>query len=125
MSKNLIRFKNLLKKELDNNNCDEIVISQVELSVEEIFVNIAKYAYEDKNGKCIVEVQNDGHNLKFIFEDSGVKFNPLEKSDPDTKLSAEERDIGGLGIFLVKKNMDNIEYKYEDGKNILILSKKI
>lgn len=123
--KELNKIQKFIKKELDSNNCDELVISQVELSVEEIFVNIAKYAYEDKNGKCIVEVQNDGHNLKFIFEDSGVKFNPLEKSDPDTKLSAEERDIGGLGIFLVKKNMDNVEYKYEDGKNILILSKKI
>lgn len=104
------------------------IITQFNLVVEELFVNVASYAYKDKeNGKCkiIIEYNQEKQEVKLIMEDNGIKFNPLEKEEPDTNLSAENRPIGGLGILLVKKNMDNIEYKYEDNKNILILSKNV
>lgn len=95
---------------------------------EELFVYVANYAYKDNgNGKCkiAIEYNQDKQEVKLSIEDNGIKFNPLEKEDPDTNLSLDERPIGGLGIFLVKKNMDNIEYKYEDNKKILILSKNV
>ncbi|SEP89926.1 Anti-sigma regulatory factor (Ser/Thr protein kinase) [Lachnospiraceae bacterium RM5] len=104
------------------------IITQFNLVVEELFVNVASYAYKDKeNGKCkiTIDYDKDKQELKLSMEDNGIKFNPLEKEDFDTTLSVEDRPIGGLGILLVKKNMDNIEYKYEDNKNILILSKNV
>jgi len=104
------------------------IISQFNLVVEELFVNVASYAYKDKNdGKCKISIEynQEKQEVKLSMEDNGIKFNPLEKEEPDTTLSIEDRPIGGLGILLVKKNMDNIEYKYEDNKNILILSKNV
>lgn len=104
------------------------IITQFNLVVEELFVNVANYAYKDsEDGKCKISIEynQDKQEVTLVLEDNGIKFNPLEKEEPNTNLSAEERPIGGLGILLVKKNMDNIEYKYEDNKNILILSKNV
>ena len=104
------------------------IISQLNLVVEELFVNIASYAYkDDKSGKCKIKIEynRDMQQVKISFEDNGIKFNPLEKEDPDTNSKIEDMQIGGLGIYIVKESMDNIEYKYENNKNILILSKNI
>ena len=98
---------------------------QVDLSVEEIFVNIANYAYGEGGGAAEVIVTEGDGEVTITFKDSGVPYNPLEKADPDITLSAEEREIGGLGIFLTKKNMDTVTYCYEDGKNILTMTKKL
>ncbi|MBR1736867.1 MAG: ATP-binding protein [Firmicutes bacterium] len=101
---------------------------QIELVVEEIFVNIAHYAYEGKgDGKAWVncEFDEDKRLLEIIFEDKGIPFNPLEKEDPDVTASAEEREIGGLGIFLTKKLMDEVKYEYKDDCNILTVVKKL
>ena len=122
---NVISF---VESELEKFEFDMKIIMQFNLVVEELFVNIANYAYQDQeNGKCKVglEYNKDKQEVRLSFEDNGIKFNPLEKEDPDIDLPVEEREIGGLGILLVKKNMDNVEYKYEDHKNILILSKNI
>ena len=122
---NVISF---IESELEKFEFSFKIITQFNLVVEELFVNVASYAYKDKNdGKCkiTIDYNQDKQEVKLSMEDNGIKFNPLEKEDPDTTLSAEEREIGGLGILLVKKNMDNIEYKYEDNKNILILSKNV
>ena len=122
---NVISF---VKSELEKFGFDMKIIMQFNLVVEELFVNIASYAYQtEENGKCKVrlEYNQDKQEVILSFEDNGIKFNPLEKEDPDVNLPVEEREIGGLGILLVKKNMDNVEYKYEDNKNILILSKNI
>ena len=122
---NVISF---VESELEKYEFNFKIISKFDLVVEELFVNIANYAYkENENGKCkiIIEYDKEKQELKISFEDNGIKFNPLEKKDPNTTLSVEERLVGGLGILLVKKNMDNIEYKYEDNKNILILSKNV
>ena len=122
---NVISF---IESELEKLNFDFTIITEFNLVVEELFVNIANYAYKEKeNGKCKISIDYDKEKqeVKITIEDNGIKFNPLEKEDPDTTLSVEDRKIGGLGILLVKKNMDNIEYKYEDNKNILILSKNV
>ena len=118
---NIISF---IETELEKFEFSFKIITQFNLVVEELFVNVASYAYKDKeNGKCkiTIDYDKDKQEVKLSMEDNGIKFNPLEKEDPDTTLSVEDRPIGGLGILLVKKNMDNIEYKYEDNKNILIL----
>ncbi|MBQ7668517.1 MAG: SpoIIE family protein phosphatase [Clostridia bacterium] len=115
-----------VREELKKYDISSRTLNQIELAVEEIFVNIASYAYVGKEGDCTLTIQNDGlDKLVFTFEDYGIQFNPLEKQDPDITLSASERDIGGLGIFITKKTMDSVEYKYENGKNILTISKTI
>lgn len=101
--------------------------NKIELAVEEIFVNIAHYAYGGKNGqvKVTTKVQENPKRLCIEFIDGGIQFNPLEKPDPDISLKAEDREIGGLGIFLTKKFMDKIEYRYENGNNILTIEKNL
>ena len=106
-------------------DADNLLVNQIDLAVEEIFVNIAHYAYSGKGGEAEVScILSDGV-ITISFTDKGKPFNPLEKEDPDITLSAEERKIGGLGIFLTKKFMDKVWYVYEDGRNKLSFSKKI
>ena len=97
------------------------------VAIEEIFVNIAKYAYHNENGYVDIQISfnEDTRVVNFKIIDEGVPFNPLNKVDPDISLSAEDRQIGGLGIFITKKTMDDVIYSYEDNKNILIMIKKI
>ena len=110
---------------LEEKNCSLKIIMQIELVIEEIFVNIANYAYKDKSGMATVckSFDDNPSALNLIFMDSGTKYNPLEHEDPDINLSAEDREIGGLGIFLVKRNVDKITYEYIDGQNILSIKK--
>ncbi|MBP5283510.1 MAG: ATP-binding protein [Treponema sp.] len=110
-----------------NVSVDPKVFFQIDLAVEEIFVNIAHYAYSPETGEARVlcEAREDPLSMSITFLDAGRKFNPLENEEPDTALSAEARDIGGLGIFLTKKYMDTVEYRYADKKNILVLTKKL
>ena len=106
----------------------ERVRAQLDVAVEEIFVNIARYAYPpDQPGWALVRCQVDRDPLRITvqFVDRGVPFNPLLKKDADITLSAEERQIGGLGILMVKRSMDQVDYAYENGCNILTLVKEI
>lgn len=115
-----------IKEGLQRYNLGFKMLSQFKLVSEEIFINIVNYAYPKSNGKCKIQIDYaDDSKVKIIFIDSGVPFNPLEKEEPDITLSAENRDIGGLGIFITKQIMDKIEYKYEDGQNILTIIKNI
>ena len=100
---------------------------QIDLAVEEIFVNIAKYAYHPDKGRATVrvEVNDDPVQVKITFLDHGKPYDPLAKEDPDVTLSADERPIGGLGIFMVKQSMDDVSYEYRDGANILTLIKRL
>ena len=100
---------------------------QIDLVVEELFVNIASYAYGDGQGKATVRgrAQEEPPMVELVFIDEGTPYNPLDREDPDTSLSVEERGIGGLGIFLVKKNVDGIAYEHRDGKNILTIRKNL
>lgn len=105
---------------------DDGLLFKIRLSVEEMVENVVNYAYGEDSGYMEVStsVNADGI-LSISLRDSGKKFNPLEKDDPDTTSSAEDRQIGGLGIFLCKQMMDSVEYKYEQGCNILTITKKI
>ena len=110
---------------LVSHGCPESVRLEIDLAIEEIFVNIADYAYTPDIGDVDMKawISDDGMRLTLIFEDSGTPFDPLEKPDPDITLSASERQLGGLGIFLVKETMDDMTYEYKDGKNQLTLVK--
>ena len=103
----------------------ERIRKQLLICCDEIFTNIASYAYLDGNGNVAITVAfvPETQDLRIIFSDSGTAFNPLEISDPDTSSALSERKIGGLGMFMVKKMMDSVEYCRQDGKNILTLTK--
>lgn len=123
----LTMINEFISEELEKYGCSMAVQMQVELAVEEIFVNIANYAYHPELGEAEVDVDAGGDppTVTIRFLDHGKPFNPLEWEDVDVTAAAESRSIGGLGILLVKKSMDDVEYSYEDGKNILTIRKKL
>lgn len=104
----------------------ETSMMQLELAVEEIFVNISNYAYEG-TGKVWIgcDVEKDTMSITITFKDSGAEFDPLSMPEPDTSAPALDRPIGGLGIFLVKRNVDGISYRRRDGYNILTIEKRL
>lgn len=110
---------------LEEIDCPMKAQVQIDVAVDEIFSNIANYAYVGKDGTAtiIIDSLDSGTGVKLSFSDEGIEYNPLEKEDPDVTLSAEDRDIGGLGIYLVKKTMDKVEYERRDGFNILTIYK--
>jgi len=114
-------------EQLENTDCSMKIQMQIDMAVEEIFVNIAQYAYDPETGPATlrVEVKPDGSAVIITFIDHGVPYDPLAKTDPDITLSAEEREVGGLGIFLVKQSMDDIKYEYIGGRNILTIIKEL
>lgn len=115
-----------VEEELEAHDCPMKALMQINVAIDEIFSNIAFYAYRPGKGDITVQVDfDDTPAVKITFIDSGMPYDPLAKEDPDVTLSAEERGIGGLGIFIVKKTMDNVEYRNVDGKNILTLTKNI
>lgn len=127
IKENLDEVLMFIDGELEKLDCSMKVQMQIDLSVEEIFINIASYAYFPDTGMAFIsfESENGGSTVLISFTDTGVPYNPLEKEDPDITLTSEERQVGGLGIFLVKKNMDEVYYKYENGNNVLTMKKNI
>lgn len=109
----------------DDMPLDDDLRFRLRLCIEEAVANIVDYAYEGGNGFVEVGTCINGNELLITLEDSGKPFNPLEKGDPDITLSAEERPIGGLGIFLCKQLMDDMTYAFENGRNILTMKKNI
>ncbi|MBQ9517666.1 MAG: ATP-binding protein [Eubacterium sp.] len=124
-NENLQQVMDFVDDLLESADCSLKVQMQIDLAVEEIFVNIANYAYGGKSGTADITVAIDGGEVTITFADSGTPYNPLAKPDPDITLSAAQRQIGGLGIFLVKKNMDSVQYEYKDGQNVFTITKKI
>ena len=112
---------------LNELGCSDRVRMQFAIAIDELFSNIAYYAYQPKTGLVTVqvEVENEPPTVILTFLDGGKPFNPLQQKDPDTTLPAKDRKIGGLGIFIVKNTMDDIRYEYKDGKNILSIRKKL
>ena len=110
---------------LEARDCSMKVVMQTELVIEEVFVNIASYAYNPEIGPATfcMEFEENPSAVLMTFIDGGRPYDPLKQTDPDTTLDIDEREIGGLGIFLVKKNVDEISYEYADGKNILRMKK--
>ena len=111
---------------LESYECPMKTQTAVCVAIEEVFVNVARYAYGDGNGDVTLGIAFDADSGSAVFRlsDKGIPFDPLKKPDPDITLSAQEREIGGLGIFITKKTMDTITYAYENGENILTMTKK-
>ena len=109
--------------ELEKLDCPLKVQLQIDMAIDELFSNIAYYAYKPGTGSADIRLECEDRLVSITFIDSGIPFNPLDKPDPDVSLPAEQRRQGGLGIFLVKKAMDAVEYRREDGKNILTIRK--
>ncbi|MBQ8954201.1 MAG: ATP-binding protein [Clostridia bacterium] len=124
---NIAEVTAFIDEQLEALDCSMKAQMQIDIAIDELFGNIAHYAYPDGTGDATVRFDFDEATrmASIAFIDGGVPFNPLEKADPDVTLSAEEREIGGLGIFMVKKSMDKMEYSYENGFNILMLHKRI
>lgn len=114
-------------EQLDQLNASRKVHIQIAVAIDEIFSNIAKFSYGPEGGEATVRVdmEDDPAAVVISFIDNGTPFDPLSEEDPDLTLEAEERDIGGLGIYLVKKSMDGVYYEYKDGQNILTIRKLI
>ena len=124
---NVRQVTDFLEAELEKLDCPMKAQMQLDVAMDEIFSNIARYAYPDQNGAAAVRMDFDEKTRLFSleFRDQGIPFNPLEQAEPDTALGVEARGIGGLGIFLVRKTMDEVSYQYTDGSNILCLKKRI
>ena len=127
---NLEAVNDFIHEQIKPFSCHSQTLFQIDLAVEEIFVNISHYAYSPDKGTvqidCSVEKTADAPaKLTVSFTDKGKAFNPLAKPDPDITLSVEEREIGGLGIFLTKKYMDSVLYERKDNQNILTFTKII
>ena len=124
---NLDTVMAFVDQQLEDVGCSMKAQMQIDIAVEEVYVNIAHYAYNPEVGGVTIRVQIEEEPLAVIltFIDKGKPYDPLAKEDPDVTLAAEDRQIGGLGIFMVKKSMDNVSYEYNEGRNILTLKKKL
>ena len=124
---NIETVTDFVNEQLEALDCPIKAQMQIDIAIDELFGNIAHYAYNPEIGKATVRVEviEDPLAVTITFIDNGVPYDPLAKADPDTTLSAEEREIGGLGIYMVKKSMDDITYEYKDGQNILMIKKKL
>lgn len=122
---NLEKVLDFVNGLLEEKNCPMYVVYELDIAVEELFVNIAHYAYTPEVGEATIQIsfENDSVIIKFI--DSGMPYNPWAKEDPDTTLSLEERQIGGLGIYMVKNCMDEVDYAFVEGKNVVTIRKCI
>lgn len=116
----------LIEENLETAGCPMKSQTAVLVSIEEIFVNIASYAFpDDENGEAefVLDIDDAARRVSLTLKDDGIPFNPLAAAAPDLSLSAEERRIGGLGIFMVKKMMDEVHYQYSGGFNITTMIK--
>ncbi len=122
---NLDQVLGFMDAHLERRDCPMKVMLQLDIAVEELFVNIANYAYGDQVGQAVIRLQeeHDPEGISITFIDEGMPFDPLAKPDPDVTLGAMDRSIGGLGIYMVKKSMDDMKYRYEDNRNILTIRK--
>ena len=110
---------------LEEKNCPMYKVMELDIAVEELFVNIAHYAYTPAEGDVTIQIVFVEEDVIITFMDSGIPYNPWARKDPDTTLSLGERKVGGLGVFMVKNSMDEVGYRYEDGKNVVTIKKNI
>lgn len=124
---NISTVTDFVNEQLEAVNCPMKAQIQIDIAIDELFGNIAHYAYNPDVGPATVRVEVKENPLSVIitFIDNGVPYDPLSAKDPNITLSAEEREIGGLGIYMVKKTMDDITYEYKNGQNILRVKKNI
>ena len=126
-TENLSKVTAFIDELLEQADCPVKTRMQIELAVEEIFVNIAHYAYAPEKGDATVRVEltEEPRSARITFIDRGKPYDPLAAADPDVSVPAADRRIGGLGVFLVKKTMDDVQYAYRDGQNILTVQKTL
>lgn len=126
-TENIVTVTDFVNEQLEAMDCSMKAQMQVDIAIDELFSNIAHYAYNPETGSATVQVEvtEDPLAVVITFIDHGTPYDPLAKEDPNTKLSAEERQIGGLGIYMVKKTMDDVSYEYKDGRNILKIKKNL
>lgn len=119
---NVLAFADTILEEVE---CPTKAQMQIDIAIEEMFVNIAHYAYPEGQGQAtiLIDADTEAKSVAITFEDEGIPYDPLKNEDPDITLSADDRPIGGLGIFMVKKSMDDMTYEYKDGKNRLTIKK--
>ena len=124
---NLAQVLQFVDSRLEEEDCPIGLQMKIDVAVEELYVNVASYAYAPDSGSVAVrmEVEEDPKTAVITFVDCGVPYDPLAKEDPDVTLSINDREIGGLGIFMVKKSMDDMIYAYENGQNVLTIRKRI
>ena len=124
-TENLEQVLAFIERNLEAADCPVKAQTQICVAAEEIFVNIASYAYAPGTGSAVISISAGDGTAEIVFRDRGKPFDPLAKADPDVTLAAKDRQIGGLGIYMVKKSMDEVLYRYENGENVLILRKKL
>ncbi len=122
---NLPKVQAFIDEQLEAAGCPMPTQITIDVAAEEIFVNIASYAYSPETGPVTIQVavQENPLTAKITFIDHGRPYNPLEKPDPDTTLTVRQRKKGGLGIYMVKQSMDRVNYEYQNGKNMLTIEK--
>lgn len=127
IAENIPQATAFIDEQLEALDCSMKAQMQIDVAIDELFSNIVHYAYDNEPGDAALRFDFSPADrvASITFLDSGKPFNPVEYSDPDIHLSAEERTVGGLGIFLVRKTMDQMDYRYENGKNILTIHKHI
>ena len=116
-----------VNEQLEGMDCSMRSITQIDIALDELFSNICRYAYGDEVGHVTIYVEEneDAGTVSITLEDEGIPFDPLSHDDPDVTLGIEERQIGGLGIFMVKRTMDQVYYEYSEGKNRLTVEKSL
>ncbi len=124
-TENLDEVLDFVNEQLEAQGCSMRAQLELDIAIEELFVNIANYAYMPEEGSVTIQVAFRDDMVSVIFIDGGTPYNPWDRPDPDVSLSAEERQIGGLGVYMVKKSMNHVDYIHQDGKNILTIQKQI
>ena len=124
---NIAQVTAFVDEQLEELNCPARAQMQIDIAIDELFGNIAQYAYQPGNGPATVRVEVLKEPLAVVitFMDQGIPYDPLKREDPDVTLPIEERKTGGLGVYMVKKTMDDVSYEYRDGKNILKIRKNL
>lgn len=124
---NIPAVTGFVDEQLERLACPLEAQAQIDIAIDELFSNIAYYAYNPETGPATVRVEviEDPLSVEITFIDAGARYDPLAREDPDLSLSAAERQIGGLGIYIVKNSMDAVSYEYKDGKNILRIRKSL
>ena len=124
---NVDKVTEFVNEVLEEKDCPLKVQMQLDVAIDEIFGNIAYYAYGKGSGNATIQIEMEDNppKITLTFIDQGIPYNPLENKDPDITLDIEDREIGGLGIFLVEKTMDELSYEYVDGQNILTMKKEL
>lgn len=126
-TENIETVTDFVSVELEQIDCPMKIQAQISIVIDELFGNIARYAYQPETGTATVQLYTEENPLTviLIFSDNGIPFNPLEQEEPDIHADLKNRKPGGMGIFLVKKLMDLVEYSYQNGQNIVLIKKTI